>query len=314
MTSAAAIVDAVPYAQNPSFRNIEPQGRRGRASLAWIGPSVDPIRVASAIRDQYTRPFRHFADWAVQNKKSMNADDIGAYFRNLNDSGLSASTVRVRRAAVKARARAIYANALDIEGTARLEAALAALDRSVKAPRKATEAVRAPILDKADYRAIIAACRSEKQRLFCRFLWATGCRVSELAGARLDKCKPEGAAVAVTIIGKGKKERTVQIPTDLYDAIRAEFAAAAVYLFETSGGKPYSRSYIAREIAKIGDAAGLRAWPHLFRHSFASRQYERRPEKLEALSRYMGHSSPSITIGMYVHSNLTVDELFSDLE
>ncbi len=270
---------------------------------------ADPLARAERIEDVYTRHFRNFAKWARENGKDLNGEDIREYFRELNDSGAAVSTIRVRRAAVKRRAREVFTTAGDIEQIARIEAVLSSLDKTVKAPKKNTGAIRARVISTPKYGDMMKACTSEKQRLFIRFLWETGCRVSEMTGARLDRCKEEGGRVSIAIMGKGRKERIVRVSAELFADIRRAYPSAQVHLFETAGGRPYLRSYVARDIGKIGTRAGIHAWPHLFRHSFATRKISE-TGKIKAVSEYLGHSSTSITLDMYTHEDLTDAELF----
>ena len=46
------------------------------------------------------------------------------------------------------------------------------------------------------------------------------------------------------------------------------------------------------------------------RHSSATRKVRAYPGKLDAVSRYLGHSSVSITLSLYCHTELSSDEVF----
>ena len=83
-----------------------------------------------------------------------------------------------------------------------------------------------------------------------------------------------------------------------------------MYLFETSGGRPFSRIYVSERVHKLArEVLGRRLGAHSLRHSFATRQI-RRTGKIEGVSAYLGHSSPSITMAFYCHERLEDDELF----
>lgn len=112
-------------------------------------------------------------------------------------------------------------------------------------------------------------------------------------------------------MGKGKKERYVWIPLVLCRRILATFGGT-VYLFETSAGKPYSRSYVSNQIAKLGRAIlGRRISAHTFRHSFATRKIKE-TAKIQAVSEYLGHSSVAITLSLYCHEELSEEDLSSE--
>ena len=111
------------------------------------------------------------------------------------------------------------------------------------------------------------------------------------------------------VTGKGNKERAVRIPRELFVEIRAEFRGEE-HMFETRNFHPYNRCYVTSQVAKVSARAinrSVRA--HALRHSFATRQI-RRTGKIEAVSRYLGHSTPAITMSYYVHESLDDGELF----
>jgi integrase len=111
------------------------------------------------------------------------------------------------------------------------------------------------------------------------------------------------------LCGKGAKERTVKIPPELLERIRAAYRGDR-YLFETQHGRRYDRSQVSNDIKRLGRRIlGRRISAHTFRHTFATRMIEK-TGKTEAVSRYLGHASPSITLAMYVHQSLDSAELF----
>ena len=127
---------------------------------------------------------------------------------------------------------------------------------------------------------------------------------------RLENCKAEGETVRIRIMGKGRKERELLLPGTLYRSIRETFNGKT-WLFETQTGQPYSRAYIGKQIATLGHRIlGRRISPHQFRHGWATAMI-RRTQKIEAVSRYLGHSSVQITLDTYTHQTLTETELFS---
>jgi integrase/recombinase XerD len=157
----------------------------------------------------------------------------------------------------------------------------------------------------------LLAVATPRQAAFIRFLWATGARVSELCGALLETAVHEGDTVRIRIRGKGNKERTIRITAVLYQQIRETFPNAARYVFETSTGHRYLESYVSHQIAGLGRRVlSRRISAHVLRHSFATRKVLSLPGKLDALSRYLGHSSVAITMNLYVHTAVDDSELF----
>lgn len=266
-------------------------------------------------RDCYTAHVETFRTWCATFGHQDELQAVPAYFRALNQSGYKAGTIRMKMSAVKNRLRLMADSAsLTMEQSWEFEQTLKRLNNDPETRPPKTQAVAVSsvkVLTEAEYNRVLLMARSVKQQLFARFLWATGCRVSELTGATLRRCTDYGTGVSITIMGKGRKERTVRIPSDLYHDIRDHFRGEE-YLFETAGGKPYRRGYITEQLRRLTrEATGRALGAHCFRHSFATRMIAQgSSEKITAVSRYLGHSSPSTTLKYYVHSELTDADLF----
>ena len=149
----------------------------------------------------------------------------------------------------------------------------------------------------------------DKERLLMLFLLATGCRISEALNIGLDQIRPVNGHVDIRIVGKGDKERTLQVPSDLVDQIKACYRGEA-YLFETNRGKPYRREYIFMRFKRLGLRIIDRPiHPHMFRHTFATRMIEEHPGDLAGVSAHLGHARVSTTVDLYVHQKLKYNTL-----
>ncbi|MBA7483062.1 Tyrosine recombinase XerC [subsurface metagenome] len=149
----------------------------------------------------------------------------------------------------------------------------------------------------------------DRERLIMLFLLATGCRISEALNIQLDQVRPAGGHVDIRILGKGDKERTLQVPTELVDRIKACYQGG-VYLFESNRKGPYRREYIHRRVRDLGIRTIARPlYPHMLRHTFATRMIEEHPEQLASISGYLGHARVSTTVDLYVHQKLEYDTL-----
>jgi integrase/recombinase XerD len=178
------------------------------------------------------------------------------------------------------------------------------------------------VIKRRDFDRLLEAATA-RDRLLLRFLWVTGCRVSELTGARLDAIKAEGEIAFIRIIGKGSKERTLRIKISLLEEIRAEFKGST-FLFETAfrtdkdgkttGGRPFSRVYVSTRVHDLCRRVLNRSLgSHSLRHSFATRKILA-GKAVKAVSVYLGHSSTSITQDMYVSAELSDADLLGDDE
>lgn len=263
------------------------------------------------IRDNYSYHVRQFVEWLGE--RELNAEAVVDYFRDLNRTPYAAATKRVKRQAMKKRLRQLARmGGLGSDLSRNLDQFLKDLDAEseTKAPKINTGEVGTDkVITLEEYMLLIQRARSRRQVMFLQFLWQTGCRVSEMAGIRRADCEVGERAVRIRVNGKGSKERWLRIPRELYNAIRATFTGEE-WLFETAGGKAYSRSYVSNQIAKLGrDILHRKISAHSLRHSFATRKI-RDTGKIKAVSRYLGHSSTSITLNMYVHESLDDAELF----
>ena len=264
-------------------------------------------------QDCYTYHVETFRRWMTETGATDPVACVADYFRDLNQSDYSAGTVRMKRQAVINRLRLMSdAAGLSMEQQFQLDRVMKRLnsDPDTKAPKTASAAIgTSKVCSEGEYAKLIEGCRSRKQQLFIRFFWDTGCRVSELTGAELRNCKRQGAVVEIRVRGKGAKERVVKVTAALYEAIVGEFGGQR-YLFETSGGKSYRRSYVSNQVAKITQhVLGRKLSAHKFRHSFATRQIAK-SGKIAAVSTYLGHASVSTTMAFYVHEELTDADLF----
>ncbi len=262
--------------------------------------------------DHYGNGIRKFKEFMAQRgDEDVTLEAVGDYFKELNGTDYAANTICLRRAAVKARLRVALDRSMDFNAAAAFREALSRLDRDseTRPPKVQSAPVGADKVIRRDEFDRMLAEASRRDWLLLKFLWVTGCRVGELVTARLARCVAKGPTTFVTITGKGSKERTLRIRTALFEQIVAEFHGST-YLFETGGGKPFSRAYVSTRVHRLAlSVLGRRLGAHALRHSFATRQI-RRTNKIQAVSQYLGHSSTAITMSIYVHEQLEDEELF----
>lgn len=134
-------------------------------------------------------------------------------------------------------------------------------------------------LDVDELRALLDAARSLGARHYATVaaLWQTGCRISELSGARwLDLYRDPAGRLGLRLFGKGGKERAVAVPDDLFAAL-VELHGSDVLDASDAGsliGGAYRRGSVStrtlqRMVSEAVTAAGLSkaASPHWLRHS-----------------------------------------------
>ena len=143
-----------------------------------------------------------------------------------------------------------------------------------------------------------------RDRAILEFLYATGCRVTELTSTDLYDVDTETHSVMVT--GKGNKQRLVPLGSYAIAALEAWLpvrltlrlpARDSGALFLTSRGNRMSRQSVWRLVRAHGTAAGVspdRLSPHVFRHSAATHMVEGGAD-LRTVQVMLGHASLSTT-------------------
>ncbi len=148
----------------------------------------------------------------------------------------------------------------------------------------------------------------QRDRAFLELLYASGLRVSELAGLNLDQVDMETREVRV--IGKGSKERIVLMGEPAAKALTAYLndgrrklkgvkKTNAVFL-NYQGGRLTDRSVqelLAEYSAKAGIGKGVH--PHMLRHTFATHMLDGGAD-LRVVQELLGHASLSTT-QIYTH-------------
>jgi len=132
-------------------------------------------------------------------------------------------------------------------------------------------------------------------------LYGSGLRISEALGlTRTDF--GDGAADAVTVTGKGGKQRAVPVLPQVAKLI-ADYLALSPYdgppdgpLFVGAKGGPLSPRVVQLAMARLRGALGLpdTATPHALRHSFATHLLGRGGD-LRAIQELLGHASLATT-------------------
>jgi integrase/recombinase XerC/integrase/recombinase XerD len=145
---------------------------------------------------------------------------------------------------------------------------------------------------------LLASIEDVRDRLIVRTIYATGVRVSELSGIRVEDIDFAGHTIRVK--GKGGKIRTVFIDGETIDGIRGFLGGRKDGpLFPGQMGRPISPrtiQFIFRKYAPPGIT------PHKLRHSYASELYTR-SRNLRVVQENLGHSSIRTT-EIYLHTDV----------
>lgn len=177
----------------------------------------------------------------------------------------------------------------------------------IKAPKKEKRLPKALSIEELEM--MREACKTYRQRAFLEVLYATGCRLSEVAN--LNKSDINYQTASCRVVGKGNKEREVYFsPKAMYHLRKYLMSRTdnedALFITER---KPYHRLSnrgIQREIKKIAMMAGItkNVSPHTLRHTFATLTLNNGAE-LAAVQALLGHESPATT---QIYAQLTEEK------
>ncbi len=147
-----------------------------------------------------------------------------------------------------------------------------------------------------------------RDRAMIELLYASGLRISELAGARLENFYPEEGTIRV--IGKGNKTRIVPVGRKACEALACYLSTERPRLIKRRSG---SEIFLSERGTKLTTAriwqivkekarhAGLEKniYPHLLRHSFATHLLSNGAD-LRIIQEMLGHADISTT-QVYTH-------------
>ncbi len=147
-----------------------------------------------------------------------------------------------------------------------------------------------------------------RNRALLELLYASGLRVSELVGLRLDQINMETREIRV--LGKGSKERMVLMGLPAAKALSDYLSRGRPLLLKERGsnavfinqmGKRISARRVQKILAETAKQAGFtkRVYPHLLRHTFATHLLDHDAD-LRVVQELLGHESPQTT-QIYTH-------------
>jgi len=133
--------------------------------------------------------------------------------------------------------------------------------------------------------------------------YASGGRVSELAGLKWRDVQPRGDAGQVTLFGKGGKTRMVLLPVAAWRKLQALGPAAPeAPVFRSRAGGHLSTVQVWRIVRKAARDAGILAAvsPHFLPHAHASHALDRQAP-IHLVQQTLGHASLATT-SKYTHA------------
>ena len=265
---------------------------------------------ARRLSDHTLRSYAHELDMLVQlangrSLASLTATDMRGAVARAHAGGLSARSIAHRLSAWRAFYRWLGER---IEIPANPVAA-------VRAPKQPKRLPKALSVDDATALMEASAAQSAeglRDHAILELFYSSGLRLSELVGLDVAFVEANGyrsagwldlTAAEVTVLGKGKRMRTVPVGRKAIEAIGAWLAVRGPFvkadahpLFLTARGARMSPNAVRERVKRAALTAGIPAnvHPHVLRHSFATHLLQSSGD-LRAVQELLGHASVAAT-------------------
>jgi len=247
--------------------------------------------------DAYRRDLEALSAWAqpqAADPVTLQADQLRLFVAAEHRRGLSPKSLQRRLSAC----RSFYTWLLK---HGRIGANPAAAIRAPKAPRKLPQ-----VLDPDEAKALVEvptdAPLGLRDRALLELFYSSGLRLSELCALRWRDLDLDEALV--TVLGKGRKQRSVPLGSHARNALREWRASTGAMpeapVFPGRNGTITPRA-IQLRVRQLAQQQGLfkRVHPHLLRHSFASHILESSGD-LRGVQELLGHADIATT-QIYTH-------------
>lgn len=284
------------------------RGTTGPVEHPWVKAFADYLRSECHLADNtvaaYRRDLRRFVEWLGPRKiPQLTVRELADYARWLHGRELAPASLARHLVSLKLFLRYLQLEAVLTDNPAELLGAQKLWQRipQVLSATQVEALLTGPRAGEACWR---------RDRALLELLYATGCRVSEVAHLRLADVQLEAGWVRCR--GKGDKERIVPLGQRARAAIReyleAERPALVAgqptppeWLFVSSRGRRLRRERVWELVKRYALRAGAPAEisPHTLRHSFATHVLAGGAD-LRHVQELLGHASISTT-QIYTH-------------
>ena len=275
----------------------------------WLGHLGSERRMSGKTVEAYERDVRQFLQFlaghfgeapSLRNLAKLTPQDVRAFMAARRAVGTSGRSLMRALAGVRS-----FARFLERDGKGKV-GALAA----VRAP-KVAKTLPKPLAIGSAQRMADAGLRAGEARepwILARdaavlaLLYGSGLRISEGLGLKRGDMPAPGHGDAITVTGKGSKQRMVPVLPQVTRLI-ADYVALCPYelpadgpLFVGARGGTLSPRIVQLAMERMRGALGLpdSATPHALRHSFATHLLARGGD-LRAIQELLGHASLSTT-------------------
>lgn len=273
-------------------------------SIAFIDYCEKECHLSENTVLAYRRDIERFFQWlAGQTPASVDVTRLADFVGFLSDLGLAPSSVARCIVTVRMFFKFLQLEGIVKDNPAELIGSQKLWDRipNVLPPRLVDRFLETPKKSGTYYL---------RDRALLETLYATGCRVSEVAGLQMSNLNLQAGTCKVK--GKGDKQRMAPIGKPAVDAINQylehsrptlikKLGQDPMYLFLSRTGKQLRREAIWELVKRYAAIAGIPngTSPHTFRHSFATHMLAGGAD-LRQVQEMLGHASIATT-QIYTH-------------
>jgi integrase/recombinase XerC len=248
----------------------------------------------------------------VQSPDELNLEKLRDWLYELTERGLAMSSVARKSASVRS-----FTAWMHKQGLVATDPGLRL--RSPKAgkslPKVVSRASMQQIFDNLQNLAATKDPIAIRNLLIVELLYATGARVSEIAGANLDALDLSRNLIRLT--GKGNKQRVVPFGQPAADALKTWLdeargqletgASANALLLNRRGGRVGVRQIYELVASLLAETTSGASGPHALRHSAATHLLDGGAD-LRAVQELLGHASLGTT---QIYTHVSIERLKS---
>ncbi len=230
---------------------------------------------------------------------SLTSEDVTDFLAERRVAGLASSSITRMLSTIRSFHRYVVAEGL---ATTDPTGAVVRPGRTQRLPHALTVEEVATLIDSTTTETPVGL----RDRAILELMYATGARVSEAVGLVVDDVLADGVLDAITLTGKGNKQRIVPVGSFAREALSAYLVRGrpallakgrgTPALFLGARGAPLSRQNVFLIIRAAAERALITSTisPHTLRHSFATHLL-RGGADIRVVQELLGHSSVATT-------------------
>lgn len=235
---------------------------------------------------QYSYIIQHFLKFTHKDLVAISVEDIQDYLKSLKLRGQKVSTIKAKLMVIKS----LFSYCL--------KTGYLPINPSVLVDNpKVNDTISQKLLSGDDVKLLMDNTDNVRDRLLIRVMFGVGLRVSEAINLTWANFSIDDGRVNLTVVGKGSKQRTVLVRSNIWLELQELRKEGIDYLF-TVGERniPMRRNTAHNMLKRVGKKAGLGddLSCHWLRHSHATEAIKGGCD-LSLLQQSLGHSSITTT-------------------